>query len=183
MKTKKCFKCLRDKDLSEFYKQSSMKDGHLNKCKVCTREDNKTSNGSQKRTCIQCSKPFRTTLTEVKRGRGVFCSWSCYKLGASKRLKHGSESPNWKGNKVSVGALHDWVRLHLGTPKICEACKKEVENPKAIHWANKSQEYKRELDDWMRLCTKCHARYDRPAKFPKWKKSVEKLGWKITKTV
>lgn len=40
---KECFKCGVEKHLNEFYKHKAMKDGHLNKCKDCTKVDVKSN--------------------------------------------------------------------------------------------------------------------------------------------
>jgi len=39
MATKICFKCIKEKDVTEFYKHPKMGDGYLGKCKTCTKQD------------------------------------------------------------------------------------------------------------------------------------------------
>lgn len=70
-------------------------------------------------------------------------------------------SSNWKGDTVGYTGLHAWVRRQLGTPKECEHCDKDGLVGRKIHWASKSGEYKRDVDDWIRLCASCHSKYDK----------------------
>jgi len=75
--------------------------------------------------------------------------------------RYDSKSSRWKGNDVGYRGLHYWVERKLGKPDICEYCGKSGLKGHQIHWANKSDEYKRILTDWFRLCPKCHGAYKR----------------------
>lgn len=67
----------------------------------------------------------------------------------------------FKGTKSQYRVLHRWVERKLGQPNKCEHCEKIVLNNRFIHWANKSGKYLKDLSDWIRLCSKCHAKYDK----------------------
>lgn len=66
--------------------------------------------------------------------------------------KLGDKNPNWKGSKVSIGGIHDYVRARFPRPEKCQCCM--IGYP--IDMANISQEYKRDLNDWEWLCRRCH---------------------------
>jgi len=73
----------------------------------------------------------------------------------------GKKHWNWKGDNVGYSGLHLWVKKVLGKPKKCEHCDKNGLKGAGIHWANKSGEYKRDVNDWIRLCVPCHSAYDK----------------------
>lgn len=62
---KKCFKCELVLPISEFYKHKKMQDGHLNKCKTCTKIDVKNNE-------IELRRDKDWVLKERKRGRDKY---------------------------------------------------------------------------------------------------------------
>jgi hypothetical protein len=81
-------------------------------------------------------------------------------IGVQANEKH----PFWQGDKVNYRNLHTWVVRWKGQPKICEKCGKSGLSGKMIHWANIDHKYRRVLDDFIRLCAKCHKQYDKQFK-------------------
>ncbi len=174
---KTCFKCKKTKPLNQFYKHREMRDGHLNKCKDCAKKD--ASVGTVRRECRECNESFLTHSSEIRRGGGLTCSRTCYYNRLRKIIRRDEDSPNWKGNKVGLAALHQWVERKKGRPRRCENC--GTTKAKQYDWANISGHYKRDVTDFKRMCRSCHAKYDYPARSKKWAEAVKKLGWKITK--
>ena len=67
----------------------------------------------------------------------------------------------WKGEDAGYIRKHSFVERHLGKPYKCEHCGAENLNPRQYHWANMDHKYSRKLEDYIRLCCKCHYAYDK----------------------
>ena len=59
---------------------------------------------------------------------------------------------HYMGERVGYWGLHRWLDRELGRPKKCKHCGSTKE--KRYEWANISGEYKRDVDDFIRLCKK-----------------------------
>ena len=66
------------------------------------------------------------------------------------------KNPMWKGNKVGMSALHEWIMNRKPKPKLCECCKTN----KIYDLANISGKYRRDIKDFEWLCRKCHMTKD-----------------------
>lgn len=71
-------------------------------------------------------------------------------------IHYGEDHHNWKGDEVSYSALHIWVRRHKEPVAVCEHCGEDQK----LELANRSHEYRRDLDDWLWLCRTCHRAFD-----------------------
>lgn len=54
--------------------------------------------------------------------------------------------------------VHLWMKQNYGKPQHCESCL--TTEKRMYHWANISGTYKRDREDWLRLCVPCHKRHD-----------------------
>jgi hypothetical protein len=140
---KTCFKCHITKPLSEFYRHPKMSDGHLNKCKSCTKKD------TQKRTDYLRANDPEWVEDELARQR----------LKERKRRELGLASPaspatiyKWRKNNPQKRAAHSAVQYALESGKLqklpCSVC--GVKNAHAHH-----DDYSKPLDViW--LCSRHH---------------------------
>jgi len=70
----------------------------------------------------------------------------------------GAEHPNWKGDKITLKAVHDYIKYYKPKPEVCDRCGKK---PKRLDLANISptpnkDTYTRDFENWNWLCRRCH---------------------------
>lgn len=81
-----------------------------------------------------------------------YCSKTCSNRANARR---GEDNPNWLGDRVGYWGLHDWLISNYGQPQECEECG-TADPTKRYEWANISGDYRRDRDDFRRLCKSCH---------------------------
>jgi len=116
--------------------------------------------------CLICDKEYRA-VKDFGNRKQKYCSLKCKEKAWVKEVlpnvKHakiyGEKNHSWKGDNVGYYGIHNWVKRELGKPQKCEHCGDT--SKRKYEWANKDHKYKRALEDWIRLCTKCHKKYDK----------------------
>lgn len=126
--------------------------------------------------CQVCNKTFEYYSSDHA---GKYCSRKCWSTVSIKNLKdrflglkHKAETigkmkvaqvgeihHSWKGEQTGYTAIHKWVERHKGKPSECVKCGNTAPDVK-YEWANIDHKYKRNLDDYIRLCCACHREYD-----------------------
>ncbi|HEX2868673.1 MAG TPA: hypothetical protein VHO03_16655 [Ignavibacteriales bacterium] len=146
MKSKKCFKCGIEKPLEEFYKHSEMADGHLNKCKTCTKKD------SQEQYNIRMkSVDFILSERERNRERAKRLNYND-KYKPDPEQKKAQTQRYWDKNREKRKAhiiVGNAIKSGILIKQPCQVCQ-ATENIEAHH-----EDYSKPLEvDW--YCVKHH---------------------------
>lgn len=147
MTTKRCFKCLCDKPLEDFYKHSAMGDGRLGKCKECTKADVR-KNRTEKIAHYRAFDKARASQPHRVAARAAYSKTPAY------AESHAASAKRWanrhperrKASHIVSNAVRDGKIIPWPVCAVPECCGK----PQAHH-----PDYSRPLDVvW--LCVKHH---------------------------
>lgn len=149
--SKICFKCNEHKPLTEFYKHSEMADGHLNKCKSCTKKDTKKNTLKNHDYYIEYDKS-RANLPHRVEARLKYSQTEQGKLSIRKSKEKWSEVNVIKRGAIQIvnNAVRDGklIKEHK-----CQSC--GVEGVR-IHGHHDDYAYPLSVR-W--LCSKCHCKW------------------------
>lgn len=149
--SKVCFKCNENKELTKFYKHKNMLDGHLNKCKDCTKKD----------AILHYSKN-KEYYKEYDRCRGMLPnrveSRRIYSQTEEGKEKHRKAKKKWTESNIVKKAASTIIGNALRSgkiikPELCEIC--EIKHER-IHGHHDDYAYPMEVR-W--LCPKCHTKW------------------------
>ncbi|QHJ79198.1 MAG: hypothetical protein [Caudoviricetes sp.] len=144
---KKCFKCGIEKSLTEYYKHKQMLDGHLNKCKECTKSD---AHKHREENIDKVRAYDRNRPNKDERAKKQI-EYQKSEKGLSVRLKsnrnyRGKFPDRYKARATVGNAIRDG---RIFRPDHCEKCNTPC-NPHGHH-----DDYSKPLSvRW--LCSSCH---------------------------
>ncbi len=98
--------------------------------------------------------------TSFKKGHILNVGRKC-KEATKKKIglaNSGENNGMWVGDNGGILTIHRRIEKLLGRPSYCEICKKT--DKKKYEWSNKDHKYSLRKEDWQRLCTSCHTKFD-----------------------
>lgn len=148
--TKSCFKCHATKPLADFYRHGRMADGHLNKCKECTKADTR-ANYAENVDQYREYERTRATLDHRVEARKAYAATDRGRDAARRGSRaFAQRNPiKYAAKNACSNAIRDGRLIR----QPCEVCGKE--KAQAHH-----DDYSKPLEvRW--LCTKHHAAWHR----------------------
>lgn len=154
---KSCFKCGVEKPLAEFYKHQQMPDGHLNKCKECTKIDVKTNRDTKKDYYLEYdrNRPNKDerNLSHSERHKLKYHSDETFRKSVKQR-KRGWVERNPLKRKAQCAAGNAVRDGKLERKTSCEHCDTTESKLQKHHWSYSEEHWL----DVVWLCTKCHGK-------------------------
>ena len=94
-----------------------------------------------------------------KEHKKIFCEGNVFKKGH----KQFNSGRTWfkEQENILYRGIHSWMVRKYGQPTKCEDCGKDGLTGRQIDWANSDHKYRRVREDYLRLCKKCHRKYDK----------------------
>lgn len=154
METKRCFKCGETKELTAFYKHKMMADGHLNKCKDCTKKDTKA------RTDVLLQDPVWVEK-EKERQRKKY-----YRLGYKELHK-----PSYEMKKKSISRYNNKYPEKVLAKNASQHLKRE-KGIELHHWSYNEEHFK----DVIEVSVKDHNTIHRYTKYDQERKMYRDLN-------
>ena len=143
MRLKRCFKCGEVKGISEFYKHPMMGDGHLGKCKTCTKRDSRETYHRKRDDPVWVEKERRRAVEKMVR------------RGAAYRARY---PERWRARQILSNAVQ---RGTIVKPNRCERCDAKLPH-RQLHGHH--EDYGKPLEvQW--LCAQCHSAVHNGASF------------------
>lgn len=161
MQMKKCFKCGEVKELSSFYRHRMMADGHLNKCKDCTKRDVR-ENRNRRADYYREYERMRFQRDEHRRERNSeYQKTPEGKMSISiSRKMYIKRSPEKRAAHIILGSAVR--RGDITKPDKCSRCGCKPTKSRNLHGHH--HDYYKPLDvEW--LCVWCHAEEHWPNEF------------------
>lgn len=146
---KKCFKCLKKKDINKFYRHPKMKDGHLSKCIECTKKD-VNKNRAENIDYYRGYDRERGGLPHRKKAVKEYQHTERGKEASNRAKRKWSENNSIKKSAAIIvnNAVRDCIIIK---PKTCSECGK---GRRRIHGHH--DDYRKPLEvRW--LCSACHS--------------------------
>ena len=151
---KKCFKCGIAKELSEFYVHPKMGDGHLGKCKSCTKNDSNKRDKELRNDPEYCEKErlrakekyhrlnYRERSFELKKLR-PYINNSYKMLHKKLKLPKDKNIHHWNYNEIDDFSVYDKISVGCGNLKneVFNRIKPKLHIFGHIHFCNGIEEH------------------------------------------